>query len=47
MGRVTRQLAGTATWVGELAADGLVLGVAVGWALAVQLAVMTAAAATS
>ncbi len=44
MGRVTGQLAGTAGWVGELAAGGFVLGVPADGAPVVQLTVMIAAA---
>jgi len=43
-GRVTGQRAGTARWAAELAAGGLVPGVAADGAPAVQLAVRTAAA---
>jgi len=46
-GRVTGQLAGAARLAGELAADGLVLGVAVDGAPAVQLAAIIAVAAAT
>jgi len=46
-GRVTGQLAGTASWGDELAANGLALGVATDGVPAVQLAAMIAAAAAT